>query len=72
MTSVYFDDVNFTSARDNLSGSPYRMTRRLIWYEDGDNFPNSIPVWEKTYLGRVAKERQLSSILLLKLFAMRL
>ena len=57
VNSVYFDDVNFMSARDNLAGAPERMKTRLRWYQYGDNYPNSTPVWEKKFkLGRLGKK----------------
>jgi hypothetical protein len=48
VNSLYFDDVNFTSVRDNLAGVPYRMKTRLRWYisEDGNQI-SSTPIWEK-------------------------
>jgi hypothetical protein len=32
VNSLYFDDINFQSVRDNLSGIPDRKKRRLRWY----------------------------------------
>jgi SPX domain protein involved in polyphosphate accumulation len=34
VNSLYFDDINFQSVRDNLSGFPDRKKRRLRWYND--------------------------------------
>ena len=32
VNSIYFDDVNFSSVRDNLAGLPQRNKFRLRWY----------------------------------------
>ena len=33
INSLYFDDINYQSARDNIIGLPYREKYRLRWYE---------------------------------------
>ena len=47
VNSVYFDDVNFTSVRDNLSVVPDRIKTRLRWYESENGNPSSTPIWER-------------------------
>jgi SPX domain protein involved in polyphosphate accumulation len=43
VNSLYLDDVDFTSVRDNLSGVSDRKKIRLRWYGSGDN---TSPVFE--------------------------
>jgi hypothetical protein len=47
VNSVYFDDVNFTSVRDNLAGVPDRIKTRLRWYESENGDLSSTPIWER-------------------------
>jgi len=51
VNSIYFDDVGFSSVRDNLAGISQRNKLRLRWYGGQEN---SIPVFEvKTKNGRL-------------------
>jgi SPX domain protein involved in polyphosphate accumulation len=51
VNSIYFDDVGFSSVRDNLAGIPHRNKLRLRWYGDQEN---SLPIFEvKTKEGRL-------------------
>ena len=51
VNSIYFDDVGFSSVRDNLSGIAQRNKLRLRWY---GNQKNSLPIFEvKTKNGRL-------------------
>ena len=36
VNSIYFDDLNFTNANDNLIGLPNRKKYRLRWYNNSD------------------------------------
>jgi len=47
VNSVYFDDINFKSVRDNLTGAANRMKTRLRWYQSENNHLISTPVWEQ-------------------------
>tara|TARA_B110000008_G_scaffold279839_1_gene329022 strand:+ start:8990 stop:9661 length:672 start_codon:yes stop_codon:yes gene_type:complete len=44
VNSIYFDDINFSSVRDNLSGIANRSKYRLRWYENSEhlNFEEKI------------------------------
>ena len=54
VNSIYFDDVNFSSVRDNLAGIAQRNKLRLRWY---GNQKNSLPIFEvKTKNGRLGKK----------------
>ncbi len=51
VNSIYFDDVSFSSVRDNLAGIPQRNKFRLRWY---GNQEYSVPIFEvKTKNGRL-------------------
>jgi SPX domain protein involved in polyphosphate accumulation len=51
VNSIYFDDVGFSSVRDNLAGISKRKKLRLRWYGDQSN---SLPFFEvKTKNGRL-------------------
>ena len=51
VNSIYFDDVDFSSVRDNLAGISQRNKLRLRWYGHQDN---SLPFLEvKTKNGRL-------------------
>jgi SPX domain protein involved in polyphosphate accumulation len=51
VNSIYFDDVGFSSVRDNLAGISKRNKLRLRWYGDQEN---SLPFFEvKTKNGRL-------------------
>jgi hypothetical protein len=57
VNSIYFDDLSYSSVRDNLSGVPNRQKTRLRWYQNGINNPISIPVLEqKTRIGRLGSK----------------
>jgi hypothetical protein len=57
VNSIYFDDLSYSSVRDNLSGVPNRQKTRLRWYQNGNNNPISIPVLEqKTRIGRLGSK----------------
>ncbi len=45
--SIYFDDVNFSSVKDNLAGISDRKKTRLRWYQFEKNNQVSIPVLEQ-------------------------
>mgnify|MGYP006167033337 CR=1 FL=1 len=47
VNSVYFDNINFKSVRDNLTGTADRMKTRLRWYQSENNHLISTPVWEQ-------------------------
>jgi hypothetical protein len=54
VNSLYFDDINFQSMRDNLSGIPDRKKRRLRWYNDFQSRNVVNPVLEiKSRKGRL-------------------
>ena len=56
INSLYFDDVNFSSVKDNLSGVPDRIKLRLRWYgyEEGET---SEPILEsKSKRGRLGSK----------------
>ena len=62
VNSLYFDDANFTSVRDNLAGVSNRQKTRLRWYGFEDISP---PVFEiKVRDGRLGykKNYQLNSL----------
>ena len=51
VNSIYFDDIDFSSVRDNLAGIAQRNKLRLRWY---GNQKNSLPIFEvKTKNGRL-------------------
>jgi SPX domain protein involved in polyphosphate accumulation len=51
VNSIYFDNVDFSSVRDNLAGISQRNKLRLRWYGDQEN---SLPFFEvKTKNGRL-------------------
>ena len=47
VNSIYFDDVNFTSVRDNLAGVPKRMKTRLRWYKGKNGHSMDSPILEQ-------------------------
>ena len=54
VNSIYFDDVDFSSVRDNLAGISQRKKLRLRWY---GNQENSLPFFEvKTKNGRLGSK----------------
>jgi len=54
VNSIYFDDLIFSSVKDNLSGIPIRKKLRLRWYS---NQENEYPKFEiKTKNGRLGKK----------------
>jgi len=54
VNSIYFDDVSFSSVRDNLAGISKRNKLRLRWY---GNQENSLPFFEvKTKNGRLGSK----------------
>jgi SPX domain protein involved in polyphosphate accumulation len=54
VNSIYFDDVDFSSIRDNLAGVSERSKMRLRWYNSKDN---SLPIFEvKTRNGRLGSK----------------
>ena len=54
VNSIYFDDVDFSSVRDNLAGIAQRNKLRLRWY---GNQKNSLPIFEvKTKNGRLGNK----------------
>jgi hypothetical protein len=57
VNSIYFDDVNFSSVRDNLSGVANRQKTRLRWYQSQINQSPSVPILEqKIRLGRLGRK----------------
>lgn len=61
INGLYFDDLDFSSVKDNLSGIPQRYKIRLRWYED--KFGTfSHPVLETKFKkGRLGKKDFISS-----------
>jgi hypothetical protein len=54
VNSVYFDDLDFSSVRDNLAGVPDRVKNRLRWYGFIDFENKTTPILEqKIRSGRV-------------------
>ena len=54
VNSIYFDDVEFTSVRDNLAGVPNRKKTRLRWYKGKNGHSMDPPILEqKLKLGRL-------------------
>jgi SPX domain protein involved in polyphosphate accumulation len=54
VNSIYFDDVGFSSVRDNLAGVSQRNKFRLRWYGDQEY---SVPIFEvKTKNGRLGRK----------------
>lgn len=45
VNSIYFDDIGYSSVKDNLAGIPYRVKTRLRWY--GDDGEVNTPVLEQ-------------------------
>ncbi len=37
INNIYYDDVNYSSANDNIIGLPYREKYRMRWYKDINN-----------------------------------
>jgi SPX domain protein involved in polyphosphate accumulation len=59
VNSIYFDDISFSSVRDNLAGISKRKKLRLRWY---GHQKNSYPIFEiKTKNGRLGKKNILSN-----------
>ncbi len=54
VNSIYFDDVDFSSVRDNLTGISQRDKLRLMWYGDQKKILTIIEV--KTKNGRLGKK----------------
>jgi SPX domain protein involved in polyphosphate accumulation len=55
VNSIYFDDVGFSSARDNLTGIANRNKFRLRWY---GSKKNGVPIYEvKTKNGRLGSKK---------------
>lgn len=60
VNSIYFDDIDFTSVKDNLSGLPDRLKTRLRWYQSevkGVALP--LVLEEKIRLGRLGSKNSL-------------
>ncbi len=47
VNSIYFDDLEFSSVRDNLSGVPDRVKNRLRWYGHVNTKNETIPILEQ-------------------------
>jgi len=61
VNSIYLDDLNYSSVRDNLSGVSERHKTRLRWYKDETTNELSTPVLEKkTRLGRLGSKSSVS------------
>ena len=58
VNSLYFDDLDFTSVKDNLVGLPYRSKNRLRWYGEERNI---LPFFEiKKREGRLGSKEKYS------------
>ena len=40
VNSLYFDDLNFSSYKDNVDGNTHRLKTRIRWYNDNSDFIN--------------------------------
>jgi len=47
VNSIYFDDVSYSSVKDNLSGVPDRIKTRLRWYQAEEKEQVGIPILEQ-------------------------
>ena len=57
VNSLYFDDLEFSSVKDNLSGVSDRRKFRLRWYEDNQVNENRFPEFElKIREGRLGRK----------------
>jgi len=57
INSIYFDDLDYNSVKDNLSGIAYRHKTRLRWYEYKDKPLITVPILEKKVReGRLGKK----------------
>jgi len=55
--SLYFDDVSFSSVRDNLAGVSERKKFRLRWYQNIQGNGTGVPVFElKVREGRLGRK----------------
>lgn len=59
VNSLYFDDVNYSAVKDNLSGIAQRSKFRLRWYGDTLKYGNLI-FEQKLRNGRVGKKNQIN------------
>jgi len=57
VNSIYFDDLDFSAVRDNLTGVPDRVKNRLRWYGDFSIENETIPILEQKFRsGRVGSK----------------
>ena len=47
VNSIYFDDLSYSSVKDNLSGIPNRMKTRLRWYQSEKERQIGVPFLEQ-------------------------
>ena len=40
VSSLYFDDLNFSSFKDNVDGNTHRLKTRIRWYNESSDFVN--------------------------------
>ena len=40
VNSLYFDDLNFSSFKDNVDGNTHRLKTRIRWYNESSDFVN--------------------------------
>lgn len=60
VNSLYFDDSNYSSIRDNIIGLSERLKYRLRWYKENDNSLLTSPKFEiKQRLGRLGKKKSI-------------
>ena len=59
VNSLYFDDVNYSSVKDNLSGVAQRSKYRLRWYDSVLTNPDHVIFEEKMRNGRVGKKKHI-------------
>lgn len=57
VNSLYFDDANYSSVRDNIIGLPERIKYRVRWYSLNDSQISSYPKFElKIRSGRLGRK----------------
>jgi len=47
VNSIYFDDISYSSVKDNLAGIPNRMKTRLRWYQNEKERQIGVPILEQ-------------------------
>lgn len=60
VNSIYFDDVNFSSVKDNLSGVSNRIKTRIRWYSSPEDYlPSKLILETKIKSGRLGTKKTL-------------